>query len=70
MDPSDNNKDKMYESAKEFVERHYYSSCLKKAPSDRPFVTLTFAQSLDGKLGVEGYQLLLSGQESMAMTHQ
>ncbi|KAJ1918196.1 2,5-diamino-6-(ribosylamino)-4(3H)-pyrimidinone 5'-phosphate reductase [Mycoemilia scoparia] len=36
----------------------------------RPYVTLTYAQSLDGKLGVEGYQLLLSGSESYGMTHR
>lgn len=35
-----------------------------------PFVTLTFAQSLDGKIaGKGGKQLLLSGPESMLMTH-
>ncbi|KAF7347611.1 Methionine aminopeptidase 2 [Mycena venus] len=36
----------------------------------RPFVTLTFAQSLDGKIaGAGGKQLALSGKESMVMTH-
>ncbi len=36
----------------------------------RPFVTLTFAQSLDAKIaGVGGQQLVLSGKESMIMTH-
>lgn len=36
----------------------------------RPFVTLTFAQSLDAKIaGVAGKQLILSGKESMVMTH-
>ncbi|KAJ7040351.1 dihydrofolate reductase-like domain-containing protein [Mycena alexandri] len=36
----------------------------------RPFVTLTFAQSLDGKIaGAGGKQLPLSGPESMLMTH-
>ena len=39
-------------------------------PSNRPFVTLTFAQSLDAKIaGVNGQQLILSGKESMVMTH-
>ncbi|TFK95041.1 bacterial bifunctional deaminase-reductase [Polyporus arcularius HHB13444] len=38
--------------------------------SSRPFVTLTFAQSLDAKIaGVNGKQLILSGKESMIMTH-
>ncbi|KAG2154557.1 dihydrofolate reductase [Suillus clintonianus] len=36
----------------------------------RPLVTLTFAQSLDGKIaGKGGKQLILSGKESMLMTH-
>ncbi|KAK1234857.1 2,5-diamino-6-(ribosylamino)-4(3H)-pyrimidinone 5'-phosphate reductase [Marasmius sp. AFHP31] len=39
-------------------------------PSSRPHVTLTFAQSIDGKIaGVNGKQLILSGKESMIMTH-
>ncbi|KAI9492849.1 dihydrofolate reductase-like domain-containing protein, partial [Zychaea mexicana] len=36
----------------------------------RPFVTLTYAQSLDGMISKQGEQLLLSGPESMAMTHR
>ncbi|CAD6926232.1 unnamed protein product [Tilletia caries] len=36
----------------------------------KPCVTLTFAQSLDAKIaGVGGKQLILSGEESMLMTH-
>ncbi|KAH9044325.1 dihydrofolate reductase-like domain-containing protein [Lactarius pseudohatsudake] len=41
-------------------------------PSDitRPYVTLTFAQSIDAKIaGAGGKQLILSGEESMKMTH-
>ncbi|KAJ7492361.1 dihydrofolate reductase-like domain-containing protein [Mycena latifolia] len=39
-------------------------------PPARPHVTLTFAQSLDGKIaGAGGAQLALSGAESMRMTH-
>jgi 2,5-diamino-6-(ribosylamino)-4(3H)-pyrimidinone 5'-phosphate reductase len=39
-------------------------------PKTRPFVTLTFAQSLDAKIaGKNGKQLILSGEESMVMTH-
>lgn len=35
-----------------------------------PSVTLTFAQSLDGKIaGNKGKQLILSGTDSMLMTH-
>lgn len=37
----------------------------------RPFVTLTFAQTIDGCIaGENGQQLILSGNESMAMTHR
>ncbi|KXN88821.1 2,5-diamino-6-ribosylamino-4(3H)-pyrimidinone 5'-phosphate reductase [Leucoagaricus sp. SymC.cos] len=40
------------------------------APADRPHVTLTYAQSLDAKIaGENGRQLILSGKESMVMTH-
>jgi 2,5-diamino-6-(ribosylamino)-4(3H)-pyrimidinone 5'-phosphate reductase len=36
----------------------------------RPHVTLTFAQSADSKIsGINGQQLILSGKESMVMTH-
>lgn len=36
----------------------------------RPHVTLTFAQSIDAKIaGKGGKQLILSGRESMVMTH-
>lgn len=37
---------------------------------DRPFITLTFAQSLDGKISKPGQQILISGKESLAMTHR
>jgi 2,5-diamino-6-(ribosylamino)-4(3H)-pyrimidinone 5'-phosphate reductase len=41
------------------------------ASSSRPGVTLTFAQSLDARIGRrDGKQLILSGDESMAMTHR
>ncbi|KAJ1937492.1 2,5-diamino-6-(ribosylamino)-4(3H)-pyrimidinone 5'-phosphate reductase [Kickxella alabastrina] len=33
-------------------------------------VTLTYAQSLDGKIALPNHQLLLSGTSSMAMTHR
>ena len=36
----------------------------------RPYVTLTFAQSLDAKIAADdGGQLILSGKEAMVMTH-
>ncbi|WAR52057.1 hypothetical protein PtB15_1B496 [Puccinia triticina] len=38
--------------------------------NQRPFVTLTYAQSIDGKIaGADGQQLRLSGNQSMKMTH-
>lgn len=36
----------------------------------RPSITLTFAQSLDGKISKPGQQILISGKESLAMTHR
>lgn len=39
--------------------------------SNRPYVTLTYAQSLDGSLaGGNGHRLILSGEESLRMTHR
>ncbi|KAJ2707238.1 2,5-diamino-6-(ribosylamino)-4(3H)-pyrimidinone 5'-phosphate reductase [Coemansia sp. IMI 203386] len=37
--------------------------------SNALYVTLTFAQSLDGKISLPGQQLLLSGSQAMSMTH-
>jgi len=60
-------------SAREFLLTVLPSQSIEK--SDRegkriPSVTLTFAQSLDGKIaGSMGKQLILSGAESMLMTH-
>lgn len=46
------------------------SSYSSDPPQDRPHVTLTFAQSIDAKIGRGGGgQLILSGKESMQMTH-
>jgi 2,5-diamino-6-(ribosylamino)-4(3H)-pyrimidinone 5'-phosphate reductase len=45
-------------------------SDLVHSDSTRPFVTLTFAQSIDAKIaGAGGKQLILSCEESMKMTH-
>ena len=42
----------------------------QQPPSNRPHVTLTFAQSTDAKIAaIPGKQLILSGDESMQMTH-
>ncbi|MBM4300436.1 MAG: RibD family protein [Deltaproteobacteria bacterium] len=49
--------------------------CLRAAPAhrrrtDRPFVTLSYAQSLDGSIADRpGRPLALSGPQAMAMTH-
>jgi 2,5-diamino-6-(ribosylamino)-4(3H)-pyrimidinone 5'-phosphate reductase len=68
-----------FEQAKSFLSR-YYPHALEEPPytgddishdPTRPFVTLTYAQSLDGKIGGQnGQQIRLSGQASMAMTHR
>lgn len=58
----------VYEQAARFV-RPLIPENISNAT--RPFVTLTYAQSLDGKIaGLNGRQLILSGQESMIMTHK
>ena len=52
-------------------------ACAKDKDRDRPFVTLSFAQSLDGKIGVyldDSYNQTssnfpISGDESMLLTH-
>jgi 2,5-diamino-6-(ribosylamino)-4(3H)-pyrimidinone 5'-phosphate reductase len=51
-------------SPPEFLRR-----CLKIS-GDRPLVTLTWAQSLDSKIaGPGGKRVMISGDESMLMTH-
>ncbi|KAJ1954219.1 2,5-diamino-6-(ribosylamino)-4(3H)-pyrimidinone 5'-phosphate reductase [Linderina pennispora] len=57
-----------FDLAKDFLQRNFAKSL--PPPDNRPTVTLTFAQSLDGKISRPGQQLLLSGKESMAMTHR
>ena len=52
-----------------FLVRHL-ASALKDATRARPYITLTWAQSLDAKIaGPGGERVLLSGPESMLMTH-
>jgi 2,5-diamino-6-(ribosylamino)-4(3H)-pyrimidinone 5'-phosphate reductase len=47
----------------------FLARCLP-APSSRPNVTVTWAQSLDSKIaGPGGKRVILSGEESMLMTH-
>ncbi|KAG0946294.1 hypothetical protein G6F32_006631 [Rhizopus arrhizus] len=48
----------VYKEAKEFLDTIYDTI---PTYDDRPFVTLTFAQSLDGKIAKKGQQVLLSG---------
>ncbi|KAF9417820.1 2,5-diamino-6-(ribosylamino)-4(3H)-pyrimidinone 5'-phosphate reductase [Podila epigama] len=46
------------------------NSFTPKTGANVPFVTLTFAQSLDGKIAAsQGRQLIISGAESMNATH-
>lgn len=56
-----------YTAVKEFLDSLY-----EHVPSfdAKPYITLTFAQSLDGKIAKRGQQLILSGKESLAMTHR
>lgn len=57
----------VYKEARDFLDPIYHDALLL---NDRPFITLTFAQSLDGKIAKQGQQILISGKESMAMTHR
>ncbi|KAK4508849.1 uncharacterized protein ATC70_013472 [Mucor velutinosus] len=57
----------VYTEARDFLDPIYSNISLL---DDRPFITLTFAQSLDGKIAKQGQQVLISGKESMAMTHR
>lgn len=63
----------MSTAAREFLLSVLPSQSIKKVDREGkriPLVTLTFAQSLDGKIaGSKGRQLILSGTESMLMTH-
>ncbi|KAG2227600.1 hypothetical protein INT45_002285 [Circinella minor] len=61
--------DTRYIDAKEFLDTIYNNGWISSNQT-RPFVTLTYAQSLDGMISKKGEQLLLSGPESMAMTHR
>ncbi|CEP16982.1 hypothetical protein [Parasitella parasitica] len=57
----------VYKEARDFLDPIYSNISVL---DNRPFVTLTFAQSLDGKIAKQGQQVLISGKESMAMTHR
>ncbi|KAJ2540140.1 2,5-diamino-6-(ribosylamino)-4(3H)-pyrimidinone 5'-phosphate reductase [Coemansia sp. D1744] len=60
----------VFSHAEEFVQQVPLLVTSSHATINRPAITLTFAQSLDGKISLPGQQLLLSGAESMAMTHR
>lgn len=59
----------VYDQAESFIKPIYDKGNYIINP-DRPLVTLTFAQSLDGMISKTGQQVLISGKESMAMTHR
>jgi riboflavin biosynthesis pyrimidine reductase len=55
-----------------FLEQALPTNVIKEDDKDDDnfWTTLTFAQSLDGKIaGANGRQLILSGEDSMIMTH-
>ena len=59
----------IHERVKSFLFPYYPEEIIIK--DNKPFVTLTYAQSLDGKISGEGgKQLRLSCEESMIMTHR
>lgn len=58
-----------------FLAAIYPNEILRSEPARTTFnkfhVTLTYAQSLDGKIaGLNGKQIILSGKESMTFTHR
>lgn len=54
----------------EFVLEKTFTALAQETPSGRPSVCLTWAQTLDGKLGATpGSPTVISGPESMQMTH-
>ncbi|KAJ2357662.1 2,5-diamino-6-(ribosylamino)-4(3H)-pyrimidinone 5'-phosphate reductase [Coemansia erecta] len=62
--------DNAFSHAEDFVQRVPLLVTSSNMTAERPAITLTFAQSLDGKIALPGQPLLLSGSESMAMTHR
>ncbi|KAI9504912.1 2,5-diamino-6-(ribosylamino)-4(3H)-pyrimidinone 5'-phosphate reductase [Coemansia spiralis] len=61
---SADNDSALFDQAKEFLHSSLVFS------STAPSVTVTFAQSLDGKIAKPNERIILSGHESMAMTHR
>jgi 2,5-diamino-6-(ribosylamino)-4(3H)-pyrimidinone 5'-phosphate reductase len=62
-------ENKVYEQVESFL-NPIYNNDTSHQPEDRPFITLTFAQSLDGMISKQDQQVLISGKESMAMAHR
>lgn len=57
-------------SAPAFLVEHVAKRTTAPSTSERPHITLTWAQSLDMKIaGPGGARVTLSGPESMLMTH-
>lgn len=58
--------------SKDFVDKLYQNHYgAVKGTSNKPITTLTFAQSLDGKIsGSEGKPLAISSEASLFMTHR
>ncbi len=53
------------------IEHWLASAQQNRAPANRPFVTLSYAQSLDGSIALHACEsLALSGSESLRLTHQ
>lgn len=53
------------------IERWLSSVQQNRTPANRPFVTLSYAQSLDGSIALRSCEpLALSGSESLRLTHQ
>jgi len=52
------------------IER-WLASAWESPPADRPFVTLSYAQSLDGSIALRANEpMAISGEQSLRLTHQ
>jgi 2,5-diamino-6-(ribosylamino)-4(3H)-pyrimidinone 5'-phosphate reductase len=60
----------IYDQVESFLNPIYNKEHQVEDDNSKPFITLTFAQSLDGMISKQGQQILISGKESMAMTHR
>ncbi len=54
-----------------FLRLVYATQTSSATTTKKPFVTLSYAQSLDGLIADEnGHQIILSGHQSMTLTHR